>query len=139
MSLRAIIWGTAFIVCAGLACETVRKVTYPPEFRYMTRPAIHSSMWKIAERTRELDRVLTSSELEERKRSQEVIRLLSELDAITSDLDLGGVRTNHPEFEASLGRFRSDIATAKQEAGEEPPNYFMAGAIVGSCSYCHGR
>jgi len=46
-----------------------------------------------------------------------------------------------PDGEISLqrshGAFRRDIEMARLAAERDPPNYFLAGSVAGSCSYCH--
>ena len=64
-------------------------------------------------------------------------RLLQSIDKLASNLDPAGLRSNHQRLDSNIDAFRKDIQGALAGAQQSPPNYFLAGAISGSCSYCH--
>jgi hypothetical protein len=121
--------------CAEAAREA-RKHTYPPEFQYIEKQQIRSTMTEMAAAVRELNGVLRSHAGEiDRAR---VIELLELIKSSSSHVEVSGVKSNHPELAAHLGEFRQDVSSAIANVTANPPNYFLAGSIVGSCFYCHG-
>ena len=69
----------------------------------------------------------------------EIVRLLQQIEEEVSHLEAPGHRSNHPLIDANLQGFKLDVERARTTAEQNPPNYFLAGSIVGSCVYCHGN
>jgi hypothetical protein len=125
-------------LAAPLACAPagVRRATYPIAFQYLDGSEVRGGMRRLAHATVRLDALLRTS-----TGAPERAAVLAELDAMVAAaaaLDITDV-SNHPLLDANLDRFRADLATARAAATGEPPNYFLAGALGGSCAYCHGR
>ncbi len=119
------------------ASETIRRVTYPPDFRYLEQHDVTSAMWRLARDVRALKGLLGGTDGLSPESHKEVIRLLREMETTAGELDPAGRRSTHPRIDQNIGAFRRDLAMARQAAERDPPNYFLAGNVAGSCSYCH--
>lgn len=133
--------GFVSIIClaACAAAPAVRKLTYAPDLRYLAGRQVTEIMQVLAKASVELDALLRDEPPvpETTDVKAEVIRLLMEMEKAASDLDAGPT-TNHPVLDENLGLFRQDLAAAREAAEVDPPNYFLAGSVAGSCLlYCH--
>jgi uncharacterized membrane protein YccC len=132
----------ALLLTAGLcgcadASRAVRKVTYPPDFRYLPKDQVDSAMWQMAEAVRELDSALRDDELAEPAKQRRILELLDRMQATSDRLDAGARNTNHPLLERKVPRLGADIQAARIAASASPPRYALAGAVSGACIYCH--
>ena len=134
-----VITGISALVIAG-GCEhaeKIRQFTYPPDFKYIETSDLHSHMWTLARDSQSLKALLAGSEPLTPAQHQEVIQLLRDMQSAAAELNPPGQRTNHPMLDRNIEAFRLDLAMAVRAAEQEPPNYFLAGSVAGSCSYCH--
>ena len=89
------------------------------------------AMSALALDTRLRDKDRPQDELQE-----DVLGHLTAMELAAAQLD-GPGRATHPLIDQNLPAFRRDIAAAKAAAAADPPDYFLAGSVVGSCRYCH--
>jgi hypothetical protein len=134
--LLALLLGAGLVTGCGSA-GTIRRFTYPPDFKYLERSEVKSAMGALARDVRALKRLLAGTETLDADQRAEVARLLRAMEATAAELDPKGRRTNHPVIDQNIGAFRRDIEMARLAAERDPPNYFLAGSVAGSCSYCH--
>ena len=123
--------------CADIA-RWARQYTYPPEFRYIERDTVRSTMRDLAVHARELNDLIRSSDGPQSRRA-EIITHLRAMEQAAERLDQSGWPTNHPLIEMNLPSFRRDINFAREAIEREPPNFLLAGPVTGACVYCHGR
>lgn len=121
----------------GPAAEQVRKVTYPANFDYLTRGEVRTEMEKLAVAVVKLDHYLRGAEGGNGIDRANVVAMLDQIDQAASSLDTGGSAHNHPVIAAGMPAFRRDIQAARKLAAQDPPNYYLAGAVAGACGYCH--
>jgi hypothetical protein len=126
-------------LCAGCSDVTrwVRQYTYPPDFRYIERDQLRSTMWQLAYHSRELNRLLSQAEQQEPDRA-EIVAQLRGMEQATEKLNTSGWPSNHPLVAMNLPNFRRDIKFAREAIERDPPNYLLASHISGACAYCHG-
>lgn len=122
--------------CADVG-RAVRKVTYPPDFRYIPKDQVGSAMWQMATAVRKLDVVLRDETLAEPAKQQRVIALLDRIRVTSDRLDGGPRETNHPLLDHKVPRLAADIQAARIAASGTPPRYSLAGSVSGACIYCH--
>lgn len=122
--------------CADFA-RWVRQYTYPPEFRYLEREQVSSAMRQLAFHSRELNRLLRSSDGPQKQRN-EILLQLKAMEEAAGKLDHSGWPTNHPLIDMNLPRFRRDITFAREAIEREPPNFLLVASVSGACVYCHG-
>lgn len=120
-----------------LRAEKIRQFTYPPDFKYIETSDVRSRMWTLAHSSRSLKALLAGNGALTSEQHAEVIRLLREMQTAAAQLDPPGQRTNHPLLDRNIEAFRRDVGLALRAADQDPPNYFLAGSVAGSCSYCH--
>ncbi len=53
-------------------------------------------------------------------------------------LDQSGWPTNHPNVDMNLPGFRRDLKFAREAVEHDPPNFLVAGPVIGACVQCHG-
>ncbi len=137
--VSAVVAGAVALAIAGgcIRAKTIRQFTYPPDFRYIETSDVHSNMWTLARASRSLKALLAENGALTPQEHEEVIRLLQEMQTAAAELDPPGQRTNHPLLDRNIEAFRRDIAMALRAADQDSPNYFLAGSVAGSCSYCH--
>jgi hypothetical protein len=123
--------------CADLARWT-RQYTYPPDFRYIERDQLRSTMRQLAYHVRELDREIHSAAAGERQHKS-ILEHLDGMETATRNLDIAGWPTNHPLIEMNMPKFRRDIRLAREAAERIPPSYALAHSLTGACVYCHGE
>ena len=122
--------------CSGSAAR-VRGHTYPPDFRYISPDELSSAMGRLAAGVEHLDELLRFGGTESHEVQAKVVQQLGELAGIAAGLNAGGMGTNHPWLDHNVGEFRRDVELARRAAAHDPPNYYLAGSIVGACGYCH--
>ena len=124
------------IGCADFA-RWVRQYTYPPEFRYIERDDVRSTMRQLAFHSRELNQLIQSSDGPDQRRN-EILMHLRAMEEAAEKLDQSGWPTNHPLIDKNLPRFRADLKFAREAIEREPPDFPFVGPVTGACVYCHG-
>lgn len=134
------------LVLLGLAlgCEStrerVRATTMPPDLRYMPPEQIRTAMWVLAAEIQELERILETPELMARAGTQSNVRArLARMRVAAETLDVPGKTTQHPMLNRNLDRFLSRVRQAERAVDRDPPNYFPASTLAGTCFVCHGQ
>jgi len=122
--------------CADMA-QWMRRPTYPPDFRYLTREEVSSAMGELAYHMRELNRLMRGPETPLQHRT-EIIENLQAMERSAGQLDQSGWPTNHPLIDMNLASFLRDIKFARESVERDPPNFLLAGPLMGACVYCHG-
>jgi len=135
--LITLLVSSALVACANVAA-LVRRHTYPPNFQYITRDQLHSTMWQLADSVHALDAVMRQpGPIDESRRADIESRLRAMLDT-TTVLQSDGRPTNHPLLTEHLDRFRRDVTLALAGIKADPPNYYLVGSVSGACLTCHG-
>ena len=135
--------GSAISVClfALTACNdvasTVRKVTYPPDFKYVTEAELRSNMQRLAYNLEALDQALASAESEPAERQRRAVDALTNIARVATDLRAGDAGSNHPFLQDYMGTFASQVGRARIAASLNPPDYYPAGKVAGACTSCH--
>jgi len=126
---------------AALACEgsgaRVREHTYPPSFEFVERRRLESAMWQLAWDVQRLDRTLRQSSADSAEQQRAVTGILEEMERAASGIATPGRVTQHPMLNRNLPRFREQLRRARVDVERDPPNYFTATTLVGSCTTCH--
>ena len=123
--------------CGGGTWALFRGTTYPPPFNYVPAERLHSTMWRLAAATHELDQVVREGTERGEVPRERVLALLGDMEDAAAALGPGGWPSNHPRISDNVGSLREDIRRAKLAAAREPPSYYLAGSVSGACLYCH--
>lgn len=130
---KLVLFICGLLVVAG--CAEIRKLTYPPEFTYIEKGELQSSMHRMAAAMGRLD-TLVGADPAGDWTQKEILAQLNVIEEVALELS-GGKTTNHLLLDKHMGQFSSDVAKARLMARTSPPNYYYAGRLSGSCSGCH--
>ena len=141
-TLRTIVLVLGFSLFAGLsACgdtaALVRKVTYPPDFKYVSTAELRSSMDQLAFQLQLLDQMMADSAAGQAVQQQQVVDTLRNIEHIGTDLQAGEAGANHPFLQDHMSDFVLNVGQARIAASLEPPRYYLAGRVAGGCINCH--
>jgi hypothetical protein len=131
------------LAAAALSCQTplrsLKESTMPPDLTYIPPERVRSAMWVLAAEIRELDRLLQRASESNSPQTQAGIQQnLIRMREAARSLDEPGRSTQHPVLNDHLGQFLAQIRRAETAAKRNPPNYFPASTLSGSCFLCHG-
>ena len=128
----------AFVIsgCNDIAAM-VRKVTYPPDFNYVSEQEFRSQMDQLAFQLQLLDRALVTSNPERSIQQQQVLDALRNMERIGSSLQAGEAGSSHPFLQDFMKGFMIDVGKARTAASMDPASYYRAGRIAGGCVNCH--
>ena len=125
------------LIGCGDFARWMRQYTYPPEFRYIERDEVRSTMRQLAFHARELKQLIQSGDGPQKQRSDIILHLRA-MEEAAEKLNQSGWPTNHPLIDMNLPSFRRDVRFAREAIEREPPNFLLAGPVTGACVYCHG-
>ena len=146
--LETIAWATTprlaatlFLAASAIACQgdglgQLRSVTYPPDFHYITRQEIQTTMGSLAVEVDELETLMWQEGGPLPENQGEVVAILTRMQQLASDLKRRA-HSNHPRIDRDGPRLRQDIERALAAARIRPPNYYQAGLVSGACTSCH--
>ena len=129
--------GVAILAMLVSSCATVRKATYPPDFVYLEKQEVSSSMQRMAISINKLDRLLSDTADQSESKQENVLSELNNIESITRSLEPGSNQSNHPLIDQHMDNFRDQLMMAKSAIGQDPPNYYPAGRLIGQCHGCH--
>ena len=132
------------LLAAG-GCSELRKLTYPADFVYLEKSTVQSTMQQLAYRMSEITNLMSSGS-SSTETTEAILVQLSEMESIALGLQARRsaseetpLVTSHLLIDENLDDFLTDIIRAKFVVQEEPPNYFGAGQLTGSCAACHSE
>ncbi len=135
---RALAFAAACVITLSLlsGCAQIRKVTYPPDFVYLTDKDVSSGMQRIASHLVSIELALGDD-----SSAQDTAGIVrSHLDGmrqVAMELGADASATNHLLLDAHMDDFLAALETARAGTTAVPPRFFEAGKLVGSCSSCH--
>ena len=133
-----------WLLLVSLACETplgpVRVTTFPPDLSYLPAEQLRTAMWVLAAEIQYLEERLNHrNEAERIAERSEIRQSLERMRVAARTLDEPGRSTQHPVLNENLGPFMRRLERAKLAVDRDPPDFFLATTIAGSCYLCHGR
>lgn len=137
--LRMILLLSAVLVISGCndIAAMVRKVTYPPDFNYVSEQEFRSRMDQLAFQLQLLDRALVKVNTEQSIQQQQVLDTLRNIERIGSSLQAGEAGSSHPFLQDFMDDFVTDVRKSRTAASMEPASYYRAGRLAGGCVNCH--
>ncbi len=85
-----------------------------------------------------LDALLREASPKDRR--ERAVGLLTHMQETVGGISGGSSGTsmsNHPGLHAHFAKFEADVEQARAALLREPPDYFLAGSVVGACTNCH--
>jgi hypothetical protein len=141
----ALIISLAIGMALSIACTSsfgpMRATTFPKDLTYLSSKQLRTSMWVLAAEVQALEQILErmeSGEVDPASKEAEVRKALARMKIAAHALEKPGRSTQHPVLNANLDTFIRRLDRAERALEHEPPNYFPASTVVGSCYLCHG-
>ncbi len=125
------------IGCDTKMMESVRKVTYPPDFNYISQDEISGTMQQFAWYTQLLDNYLRDPARITEEQRQSAIDILRKMESLSLELGSEDLRSSHDLISENIDRFRYSIVEARNGLQQDPPNYYLAGSVSAYCLNCH--
>jgi outer membrane biogenesis lipoprotein LolB len=123
--------------CSSGVLETVRKVTYPPDFNYISKQKLQSTMHQFGWYTALLDNSLRDTSTVNYEQRQNAISILNKMETLSHELGTQSLSSNHNIVSFNIDQFRQNIVNARTGLEMEPPNYYLAGSVTAYCTNCH--
>ena len=124
---------------AGNPIGPIRATMTPPDLQYLPEEKLRTTMWVLAAEIQHLERLMTQPTGEEREAMQPIVAsTLDRMRIAARTLDQSGRSSQHPILNQNLSKFLGRLERAKRAVDRDPPNYFPASTIAGSCFLCHG-
>tara|TARA_R110001583_G_scaffold38306_2_gene123775 strand:+ start:346 stop:909 length:564 start_codon:yes stop_codon:yes gene_type:complete len=141
-SIVVLIMGSSTIVgCSSQFTESMRKLTYPPGFKYTQPAELRSDMAKLAQQMLLLDEVLINPYEQTQDgaegQRQQVLQVLQNMGITASTFIEGEAGGNHPFIQDHMQDFVAKVDQARTAASLQDPNYYYAGKVSGGCTNCH--
>lgn len=131
--------GIIACVTAGLltGCAQIRKATYPDDFVYLEQKQVTNKMVLMSSYMRRIDEILAEDSTVSSAQQEQIVKILSSIDATVDSLGAGNIRTNHLLIDEHIDEFKTEVSIALRDARSDPPNYFALGRLSGGCVACH--
>lgn len=127
--------------CSSKFAESVRKVTYPPDFKYIEPGQLRSDMAKLGQNIYFLNQALAADQFDSPTLSatqqERVIVALRNIEKIARRLRASESGSNHPYMQNYMQDFVRQVSEARNAASMDPPRYYLAGKVSGGCTNCH--
>jgi ABC-type oligopeptide transport system substrate-binding subunit len=143
----------ATVACSNDMATSLRKVTYPPDFNYVSPSELRTNMAELAAEMQTLDLALVETlkqsshsehtpesgqnKADEQSQRQQVLAALRNMEKIVSRLQAGEAGSSHPFLQDFMRDFANDVGRARIAASLDPPLYYFAGRVSGGCVNCH--
>jgi hypothetical protein len=144
--LIVVVVSGSLVTCA----QKIRSLTYGPDLAYFDNKDLTSVMAQLAVSAKHLEKILSeditvgsansleaTQKLSALQRQAKVVAELKKMHEIATSFSKNPQATKHPIYGESLDHFLSDLSRAQRAVDQDPPNYFWAGTITGSCATCH--
>ena len=136
LTVLATVYLTVLIV---VGCSEVRLRPYPPDIVYLDDQQIESTMMRLSADIWTINDIFDNNEYISGFHRERIIDLLKEMENEAVTLGAGTQKTNHLIIDNNIDQFRHDVRAAREAVEAEPPNYYLAGRLSGSCLACHVR
>ena len=123
------------MVIAG--CSGVRVDTYPPDFTYLPTSEIKGTMTRMSVEIWRINDILDRNETVVGYQRDEILDALRALERSAQNMGAGWQLTNHALIDENIDAFKDSVVDARLAIEREPPNYYLAGKLSGSCLACH--
>jgi len=123
--------------CSNGVFESIRKVTYPPDFNYISSDNLTSTMHQFAWYTTLLDNSLQDTLPVPEPQRLYAISILRKMEKLSHALGEDNLSSNHNIVSFNIKQFRQNIVNARDGLQMDPPNYYLAGSVSAYCLNCH--
>jgi len=137
LSARITVFGVVLPLLAGCAETEVKMHTYPADMVYIEDSEVESAMLRLSKYIWSMNDIFDSQEHIAGYNREMILELLENMEKEALTLGAGSRATNHLLIDENIEDFRADVRDAREAVEAEPPNYFLAGRLSGSCLACH--
>lgn len=139
--MRTLAFTLAFMMTlfVSAGCVQVGMRTYPPNMVYLDDQQIGSAMQRLNTRMWTINDIFDSHEYISSYNRERIIALLEQIEQEAVQLGAGTQKTNHLFIDDNIDQFKYNVEAARKAVVAEPPNYYLAGRLSGSCIACHVR
>lgn len=127
----------ALVSCTNGVLESVRTVTYPPDFNYISEEKLTNTMQQFAWYTTLLDNSLQDILPVPEEQRLNAISILHKMENLSHELGEQNLSSNHNIVSFNIRQFRQNIINARNGLEQDPPNYYLAGSVSAYCLNCH--
>lgn len=136
-----VLLATVLVGCSAKVSENVRKITYPPDFKYIAPEDLRSDMGKLAQHLRSLELAINQNPEKQREepglQRQKVLMSLNNIEKVAARLQAGEAGSTHPFMQDYMRDFVRRVSEARIAASLPQPRYYFAGQVAGGCMNCH--
>lgn len=125
--------------CTNGVLETVRKVTYPPDFNYIPDQKLLGTMNQFAWYSTLLDNNLRDTANITREQHENAIDTLKKMEKLSQQFGKENLSSNHNIVSFNIKQFQQNIRGARIGLQQDPPNYYLAGSVSAYCLNCHAQ
>jgi len=134
------IYLSLLIIALGLpACNMRVKVSnYPEDFVYLKPAKVQSKMGRLSLNLQRINNILEDRLVVSATDREQIVAALADMEAVVRELGASAPqKTNHLVIDQHLDSFKQDVRSARTAVEKDPPNYYLAGQLAGSCLACH--
>jgi len=141
---RSPLWLMMVSLALLLACDAtvgpMRATSFPADLTYMSPERLKTAMWVLAAEIQELEKLLEHQDQGDEPIDRKAARgILARMKVAAKTLEEAGRSTQHPVINDNLDVFIGRLDRADRALDREPPDFFPASTIAGSCYLCHGQ
>ena len=125
------------ISCGSSGGGLFPQIASPPPFDYADGDVLRSNMHQLAFASQRLDLALIGQDDGRPSIQQEVVSTLRDIERIAAVLEDGDLSTTHRFLKNDMQNFQANVVRALREAERNPPKFYAAGQVTGSCVNCH--
>lgn len=125
------------LILTGCAETEVRMHTYPTDMVYIEEGEVESAMLRLSRYIWSINDIFDSQEHIAGYNRERIMELLDDIEKEAVTLGAGARQTNHLLIDENIEDFMADVRNARQAVEADPPNYYLAGRLSGSCLACH--
>lgn len=122
------------LLLISVQCAQVRRLTYPPDFKYIESSQVRTTMGKMAQLVLHLQGLVQSGDFTAAAKQEQVQATLLSLERLM--LSLQGP-TNHPYIDEHRDAFLHAVQAAENTVMQPQPDYNLAAGISQQCASCH--
>ena len=139
LTARTLLYFALLPILAGCADTEVKMHTYPADMVYIDDSEVESAMLRLSQYVWSINDIFDSQEHIAGYNRERIIELLKNMEKEADVLGAGARQTNHLLIDQNIEAFRADVERARQSVEADPPNYYLAGRLSGSCLACHTK
>lgn len=137
LNVRAVLFWAMIPILAGCAGTDVKMHTYPEDIVYIEDSEVENAMLRLSRYIWAINDIFDSQEHIAGYNRERIIELLKNMESEADTLGAGARQTNHLLIDQNIEVFRQDVESARRAVESDPPNYYLAGRLSGSCLACH--